>query len=120
MTGQQTPKVTTADVTRIIIRDFGPDRSDEVTKILSAYGREDWQQETPRVYLAILKLASGDLEKLRHETKIACSDFRDVISPAEYRRYAEIGWSASNPDKHAEERAMQEDWKEYQEWLNRR
>ena len=119
MQNQPTPKVTTDDVSRIIIRDFGAERSGEVKTILSEYGKQDWQRDSPRVHLAILKLAKSDLELLRRETKTACSDYRDVLSPAEYIRYAELGWSTT-PDKHAEEVAIQEDWKEYQEWLNRK
>lgn len=119
MQSQPTPKVTTDDVNRIILRDFGAERRDEVKTILSEYGKQDWQRESPRVHLAILKLAKSDLELLRSETKTACSDYRDVLSAAEYRRYAALPCPAT-PDKQAQEVAMQEDWKEYQEWLSRK
>lgn len=119
MQSQPTPKVTKDDVNRIIIRDFGAERSAEVKTILSEYGGQDGQRDSSRVHLAILKLAQSDLELLRRETKTACSDYRDVLCSAEYSRYAALG-SSSASDKHAQEVAIQEDWKEYQEWLNRK
>lgn len=116
---QPTPTVTTDDVHRVIRRDFGESAFSEVQAILGAYGTETWQRESARVHLAILKLAGGDLSRLRQHTEIACSDYRDVLSPAEFRRYSDLAWSGHS-DKAAEEKAIREDWDEYQTWLARK
>ena len=116
---QPTPTVTTDDVHRVIRRDFGESHFAEVQAILSAYGTKDYQRDSARVHLAIMKLAGGDLSRLRQHTDTACSDYRDVLSPAEYRRYSDLAWSGRS-DKAAEEKAIREDWDEYQAWLARK
>lgn len=116
---QPTPEVTTDDVHRIIRRDFGESRFSEVQTVLSSYGTKDWQQGTARVHLAILKLSAGDLSQLRQHTEIACSDYRDVLTPAEYRRYSNLAWSGESGQT-AEQNAIRDDWSEYQTWLTRR
>ncbi len=119
MTTQPTPSVTTNDVRRIIRRDFGDERIAEVQAILSRYGTKDWQRETARVHLAILKLANGDLDRLKQHTETASSDYRDVLSPAEYSRYSDLAWSNSRDPK-TEQQAIRDDWDEYQSWLARK
>ena len=116
---QPTPTVTTDDVHRVIRRDFGDSRFAEVQGILGAYGTKDWQRDPARVHLAILKLAGGDLSRLRQHTETACSDYRDVLSPAEYRRYSDLAWSGRS-NKTSEEKAIRDDWDEYQTWLARK
>ncbi|MGV3661983.1 MAG: hypothetical protein ACO1TE_17495 [Prosthecobacter sp.] len=110
--------MTAEDVSRIIRRDFDAARESEVTAVLSEYGQERWQQEAPRVHMAILKLANGDLLQLRHMTNIACGDFRDVLAWAEYQRYSEVTRS-DKATREVKEKAMQEDWHEYEAWLHR-
>ena len=61
MTTQPTPKVTGADVERIVRRDFPADKVSEVLAILDQYGKESWHREPHRVRLAALKLAAGSI-----------------------------------------------------------
>ncbi len=119
MTTQPTPSVTAEDVQRIIRRDFGDARTAEVQALLSGYGTKDGQRDPARVHLAILKLAKGDVSQLKRQTETACTDYRDVLSAAEYRRYAALAWSTPKDPK-AEQQAMREDWEEYQSWLARK
>jgi hypothetical protein len=120
---QPIPKVTGDDVKRIAIRDFGKDLFSQVMSILQEYGKQDWNYPGnppvgPRVYLAILKLANGNLEKLSEQTKVAIHDFRDVLSIAEYPRYTkEIGFDRAKGK--VEQEIIAEDWEQYQEWLER-
>ena len=116
---QPKPNVTTDDVHRIIQRDFGESRVAEIQAVLNDYGTKDWQQGSARVHLAILKLAAGDLSRLRQHTETACTDYRDVLGPAEYRRYSDLAWSGSS-DQAAEKKAISDDWDEYQTWLARK
>ncbi|MES2709203.1 MAG: hypothetical protein V4726_21585 [Verrucomicrobiota bacterium] len=115
---QPTPSVTHEDVIRIVRRDFGDGKLTEVQAHLAAYGAQDGQRDTARVHLGILKLADGRMDRLRQMTEIACSDWRDVLSPAEYRRYAALAWSGRT-DAEAPQQAIEDDWTEYQSWLTR-
>jgi hypothetical protein len=117
MTEQPVPIVTAEDVPRIIAREFGVNRVEEVQRVLCEYGKQSWHRDSPRVHLAILKLSVGDMTELRQQTNVACDDCRDVLSPAEYQQYARVVLLAhATPD--AVSRAISEDWKEYQTWLN--
>jgi hypothetical protein len=59
---------------------FGASDERAAVEALSAYdGRE-----SERVHLAALKLAQGDLERLRHNVQVARTDYRDVLYWAEY------------------------------------
>ncbi len=84
MATQPTPTVTSADVERVVRRDFLPDRVPAVLAILNEYGTERWHHEPYRVRLAALKIAAGSLEELRVQIKIAKTDYRDVLASAEY------------------------------------
>src|SRR6266404_4991616 len=81
MTTRPTPA--SADVERVVRRDFPPDRVPDVLAILNEYGTERWHHEPDRVRLAALKIAAGRLEELRIQIKIAKTDYRDVLAPAE-------------------------------------
>jgi hypothetical protein len=58
--------VTAADVERIVRRDFPPEQVGSVLTVLNEHGAEEWQLETDRVRLAVLKLANRDLQQLRY------------------------------------------------------
>jgi hypothetical protein len=117
---QPVPEVTEKDVERIAIRDFGKERLALVMEILQEYGKQEWNSPgSPRVRLAILKLADGDLEKLKVHTKIAIQDFRDVLAMAEYPRFmTEIGFN--EVDKKVENEVINDDWKQYREWFEKK
>lgn len=105
---------TEADLERIIARDFAPDSIPAVKDLLSRYGQEDWQREILRVQMACLKGANGDLKALEREVSVACMDYRDVLSAAEYPTY----YRARTPE--AKEKAIEKDWNQLQSWLHRK
>jgi hypothetical protein len=117
---QPVPKVTDDDVERIAVRDFGRDPLSQVLEILQEYGKQEWNRPgSPRVRLAILKLANGNLDQLKRFTNSAIGDFRDVVSQAEYPRYsAEIGFDRVAAK--VERSVIDHDWKQYCEWLERK
>ena len=119
MTEQPTPSVTHADVERVVRRDFPAGERAEVTKLLERYGTESWHRETDRVRLATLKLASGNIERLRREIEGAQVDYRDVLAAAEYPEYSKRvrGLSKLAADEIRE--IVATDWKQYQDWLTR-
>jgi hypothetical protein len=83
---------------------------------LSEYG---WDREPHRVHLAILKLSVGSMEKLRENVRIASTDYRDVLAPAEYPRFWQVGFVGVNRMTEAEVEAMKAaDWRDYRAWLD--
>jgi hypothetical protein len=113
------PKVTEDDVRRIIARDFGEAGLSEAFSILNEYGKQEWNDpDNPRVRLAILKLADGDLQLLAEHTEAATQDRRDVLAWAEYPRWAEeIGFE--NTSRSLEQEVIRADWHQYCQWLGR-
>ena len=116
---QPTPQISSADVERVVVRDFPANRVTEVFAIINEYGQEDWHRELHRVRLAALKLAAGNVERLRDQIAEANCDYRDVLAWAEYPNYMDqIPTSGSVPaDKM--KRVVETDWRQYQEWLTR-
>ena len=115
---QPVPKVAAADVERIVRRDF-PNRASDAFAILSEYGSDTWNREPHRVRVAVLKLANGNLERLRTEIETAKCDYRDVLAPAEYPNYSKC---VPGPDTRASaevQRIIDVDWKQYEVWFNR-
>ena len=116
---QPIPDVTENDVIRIVQRDFPAELFDTVMSILNDYGTEDWQRGVNRVRLAVLKLASGDLQALRREIDVAKSDYRDVLAYAEYPEYMQKVSPSAAIAEVERERIIRSDWTQYQLWLNR-
>ena len=119
MPTQPTPNVTSADVARIVSRDFPAGRADEVLAMVEEYGTERWHDEPHRVRLAVLKLAAGNIERLRREIEEAKRDYRDVLAPAEYPSYCRRVPGPGVVPPEEEQRIIDADWKQYQDWLTR-
>jgi hypothetical protein len=119
MTTQPSPTVTAADVERIVRRDFPADRTAEVLAMLDEYGQETWHRESHRVRLAALKLAAGDIKRLRYEIESAKRDYRDVLGPAEYPGYFKRMFRVGELAQDEQQRIIDADWRQYQDWLTR-
>ena len=113
------PRVTAADVARIVRRDFSADEYDTVMATLSEYGTGKWEPELARVRLAALKLADGSLQKLRAAIELAKCDFRDALTAAEYPSH----WKrmSQSPKLSTQElkQVINSDSQQYEEWLKR-
>jgi hypothetical protein len=114
---QPSPDVTPADVERIVRRDFGDERAAEVLVLLEAYGPERWHRMPDRVRVACLKLARGDFEKLRSQIDAAQYDYRDVLGAAEYPGYMKRMFRIEKLPEAEQQRIIDEDWRQYQEWF---
>lgn len=68
----------------------------------------------PRVRLAVLKLAGGDMQRLADHIEVANRDWRDVIAAAEYPAAFRLPFQAAPSEQ---ESAYAADWRQYQEWL---
>ena len=119
MITQPTPTVTSADVERIARRDYPADRVPEVLSMLNEYGTATWQRDPHRVRIAILKLAAGNTERLRYEIEGAKCDYRDILAAAEYPDYIRRVPGPGILSAQEEQRIIDADWKQYQDWLLR-
>ncbi len=119
MVQQPVPKVSDEDVRRIALRDFGEGNVALALSIVEEFGKQSWNKPSPRVRLAILKLADGDLDQLLDATQTAIEDYRDVLAWAEYPRYSrEIGFG-DVPDS-VKQGVIDDDWRQYHEWFERK
>jgi hypothetical protein len=114
---QPTPIVSAADVIRIAARDF-PNNESVALAALARYGTAPWHRERYRVQIGILKIANGDIGRLEAATEVACGDYRDVLTAAEYAAYAAFS-VAELDDKELERQAIDRDLREFNEWFCR-
>ena len=112
---QPTPSVTEDDVERIVRRDYPATVADEILELIATVE----VREKPRVVLACLKIASGNLDRLRADLSSASGYYRELLSEAEYP-LATKRWSRIESLPEDEVRAIYEnDWRQYSDWLNR-
>jgi hypothetical protein len=119
MASQPIPNVSSKDVARVVRRDFSADIVSAVHAILDDYGEESWQREPHRVRLAALKLAAGNIDRLRSAIDRAKRDYRDVLAYAEYPGYFNGVPSSGALPPESERQIIDTDWKQYQDWLTR-
>lgn len=112
---QPTPNVDEGDVVRIVRRDYPPDAVAGILELIEAVE----VREKPRVVLACLKIANGDLDNLRRGLGEASGYYREILGEAEYP-LATKRWSRIESLSEDEVRAIYEtDWRQYSEWLSR-
>ncbi len=116
-TSQPIPQVTFDDVERIVCRDFTADEYTTVTAMLNEYGMNMTQTGAARVRLAALKVANGSVQKLRSCIDSAKRHYRDAVVAAEYPSYFMIGFRGQKLPEKEQRRIIDEDWRQYQEWL---
>lgn len=119
MTKQQVPRIASEDVNRVLLRDFAEHDVEEARVILQGYGVEDWHRETDRVRIAALKLADGDLTRLRIAIDTAKADYRDVLGPAEYPGYLKEVTPSANLSPEERQRIIDADSEQYDDWFKR-
>jgi hypothetical protein len=111
---QPTPTVTIEDVERIVNRDFDPHQCADAFSLLKNAHFQD-----PRIEMAILKLASGNISLLSHNIETARNDYRDVLAAAEYPDYSKTIFHIDDLSEEEQARTIKADWKQYQDWLTR-
>jgi hypothetical protein len=116
---QPIPTVTPEDVERVARREFPGDQFANVMALLDECGAKTGQRGGSRVQLATLKLAEGQLKKLRSFVKSAKRDYRDVLLWAEYPGYSKLGFRIRELPAKEHQRIIDDDWKQYEEWLRK-
>jgi hypothetical protein len=113
---QPTPSVNESDVARIVRRDYPASAVAEILELIAKVQ----VREKPRVVLACLKVADGNLERLKQQLADASGYYREMLGEAEYplatKRWSRIPLLPEN-----EVRAIyDQDWRQYIDWLNRK
>ena len=112
---QPTPSVDESDVERIVRRDYPANVVAEILELIATVE----VREKPRVALACLKIAGGNLDRLRRELSDASGYYREILGEAEYP-LATKRWSRIESLPEDEVRAIYDkDWRQYSEWLTR-
>ncbi len=117
---QHIPDVTEKDVERVVRRDFSEEPYETVMAVLREYSERRFPKECPRVQLAALKLAKGNLKRLRLHLEDAHRDYRDVLAAAEYPEYMMVPASwMSQLSRKEQLRIVNSDWDQYSKWLQK-
>lgn len=116
---QPTPQVTAQDVDRVVRRDFPGVPLAGIYSILARYGEDSFHRETDRVRLAVLKLASGDVSRLKTEIEGATCDYRDTLAAAEYPGYSKKMFHIDRLAETEKKKIIDSDWIQYEEWLRK-
>jgi hypothetical protein len=112
---QPTPEVSDEDVERIVRRDYP---ADEVARILTFAAQLD-VRERPRVVLACLKLAAGNVEKLIGHFNEASGYYREILGEAEYPLAIRRWFHIERLSAEERQRIYDADWAQYQAWFRR-
>ena len=110
---QRVPDVSEADVERVVRRDFPSSEAETVEELL----RQADPAISPRVALAVLKLANGSLEAFHLHLRAASKDWRDVIASAEYPTYVSKVPGAGSLSESHRNQILEADWEQYTRWL---
>ncbi|MCA9251332.1 MAG: hypothetical protein KDA54_09370 [Phycisphaerales bacterium] len=112
--------ITPSDAERILARKLEAEVADlnereEIIRELARYGELEHEGEIPRVRLAIIKGAGMNLTEIRELVEAAKTDYRDVLSWAEYPNQVNI-WNKTISEQ--ELRRLQAlDLEQYEQWL---
>jgi hypothetical protein len=116
---QPVPQVRAADIERVVRREFTAAHVPEALAVLAEYGPATWHREPLRVRLAALKLAEGNLEKLRMAIDRAKRDYRDVLAPAEYPTFIQSSNRRGRSHSQDRQQVYIDDWQQYERWLRK-
>ncbi len=108
------PEVTEADVERVVRRDYPAETRAAIHELI----RGVEVREKPRVVLACLKNARGDLAKLKGELANAGGWWREIISEAEYPNYTKKMFRIERLPVEERERIIEKDKAQYLRWLH--
>jgi hypothetical protein len=115
---QPVPKISLVDIERIINRDYSQYSTDIIIELLKNYKTDEGNY---RIWAAILKNGNGNIDLLKQNIDLAITDFRDVISTAEYPEYSnKVGFDDDKLSKKQLRNIINKDWDQYRNWLNRK
>jgi hypothetical protein len=108
-------KISREQIDRIVKKDFGKRQYTKIMNALSKY-KSETDRDNFRVWSAILKLSESRINRLVSNVRKARSDFRDVITEAEYPEYSQCTFSGMR--YFAKKKIFLRDWNQYKKWLS--
>jgi hypothetical protein len=94
---------------------------EEVRAALAEYGALAYERDVPRVRLAIVRLSSGRIDRVRELVGLARRDYRDVLVWAECPEEGRSLWAASAHLSPSQEEELAEirrrDREQHAQWL---
>lgn len=112
---QPTPSVNDDDVVRVVRRDYSASAVEAILALIATVE----VREKPRVVLACLKIANGDLARLRKELADASGYYREILSEAEYPLATKRLFRIDSLTDDEVRAIYDKDWRQYVEWLTR-
>lgn len=115
---QPVAKISKELLDKLIRRDL-PENYEMVKQKLDLIKSDSFNGQN-RLSAAVLKLSNGDLNKIDSYIEMCNSDYRNVVSEAEYPRVSKIGFIDMEQTKSSKLREYYlEDWTEYTNWINK-
>jgi hypothetical protein len=103
---------------KLIRRDF-PENYKKVKQKLDLI-KSDSLKGQNRLSAAVLKVSNGNLSKVDSYIEMCNTDYRDIISQAEYPSISEIGFNGMEEIEPSElKKYYLKDWTEYTNWINK-
>ena len=126
-TGGPEPVALTKAVRQKVLQSFPPEQRERVTRLLETQcindpssRNIDTDEGLERLRLAVLKVADGSEDELRKQVEAAKSDWRDVISAAEYPEALRLGLvEYTKLSQTAREQIKKRDREQYLAWLGK-
>ena len=112
---QYVPSVSESDIERIVRRDY----PSELHAVIHEMIRGIEVREKPRVIMACLKNANGNVEKLRGDLTNASGWWREIIGEAEYPNYTKKMFRIDRLSADEQNRIIEKDKAQYLAWLHR-
>lgn len=109
------PEVSEQDVERVLVRDYPVEHQQELREMIQSIQ----VIEKPRVILACMKQAGGDVQKLKGNLNEASGYYREIISEAEYPFYTKKMFRIDKLTQLEQADIIEKDKKQYLSWFNR-
>ena len=110
------PQVTQEDVERVLQRDFSAEHWREIREMIQKVR----VREKDRVMLACMKVAAGDVQKLKRNLNEAAGYYREILGEAEYPFYVKKIFRIDKLSEQEKADIVEKDKKQYLDWLNRK
>jgi hypothetical protein len=110
------PQVTQEDIERVLQRDFSAEHWREIREMIQKVR----VREKDRVMLACMKVAAGDVQKLKRNLNEAAGYYREIVGEAEYRFYVKKIFRIDKLNEKEKADIVEKDKKQYLDWLNRK
>lgn len=112
---QFTPEVSVEDIERVLKRDFPAEHQQELREMIQSIQ----VIEKPRVVVACMKNAGGDVQKLKGNLHEASGYYREILGEAEYPFYIKKMFRIEKLTEQEKAEIIEKDKRQYLNWFNK-